>query len=128
MAEEKKTPPPGKLESTKAQQIREAHDAVKGLLAQDQEKKEYFHSLRFVEELTKHLQVEIARTRLTLRNILAWKEGMIVPFPKVVGEPLELFLDDRLIARGEVVIVNNHYGLRITEITRPEDQILDVKK
>ena len=128
MAEAKKTSPPGKLEPAKAQQIREAHDAVKDLLAQEPEKKEYLHSLNFVEEIPKQLQVEIARTRLTLKNILGWKEGMIVSFPKVVGEPLELFLDDRLIARGEVVIVNNHYGLRITEITRPEDQILDAKK
>ncbi|MBF0238525.1 MAG: FliM/FliN family flagellar motor switch protein [SAR324 cluster bacterium] len=81
-----------------------------------------FHTLKFVEDLPQRIQVEVARTQLKLRDILAWKTDSVVAFPKIIGEPMEVLIGERLIARGEVVVVNNRYGLRISEITRLDEK------
>lgn len=86
-------------------------------------KEEVFHTIKFVEDVPRYLQAEISRTELSLQSILSWKIGGIVEFPKIVGEPVEVLIGERLIAKGEVVVVNDRYGVRISEITRPDEQM-----
>ncbi len=69
--------------------------------------------------------VEIGRCELTVRDGLALKVGSLVEFSKVVGEPMDVIIADRLMARGEVVVVNERYGVRISEVTRPDEKIGD---
>jgi len=57
--------------------------------------------------------------------VLALKVGSLVEFSKVVGEPMDVIIADRLMARGEVVVVNERYGVRISEVTRPDEKIGD---
>ena len=87
-----------------------------------------FHTLQFVEDVSQHLQVEIARREIQLRDILSWKTGAIIEFPKIIGEPMELLIGEHLIARGEVVVVNDRYGIRISEITRPDEKPGELKR
>ena len=71
------------------------------------------------------MSVEIGRCEMTARDVLALKVGSLVEFSKVVGEPMDVIIADRLMARGEVVVVNERYGVRISEVTRPDEKIGD---
>jgi len=51
------------------------------------------------------------------------KKGNLVVFEKIVGEPMDIVVGNRLMARGEIVVVNERYGVRISEVTRPEEKI-----
>ena len=82
-----------------------------------------YHTPQFIEDVPLMMSVEIGRADMTVRNVLALKEGSLIEFTKVVGEPMDVVIADRLMARGEVVVVNERYGVRISEVTRPEEKI-----
>lgn len=67
------------------------------------------------------ITVEFARTDMSIRDLLRLKAGGILELDKMAGEPLDIRLNGRLIARGEAVIVNDRFGVRVTEIVSPED-------
>ena len=58
---------------------------------------------------------------MPIRRFLALARGSVIELGRLAGEPVELRANGKLIARGEVVVVNDHYGLRITEICEPKD-------
>jgi len=60
---------------------------------------------------------------MEVKKILNLKKGNIVVFEKIVGEPMDIVVGNRLMARGEIVVVNERYGVRISEVTRPEEKI-----
>ena len=95
-----------------------------GFLKKD-DQEEVFHNIKFLEDVPMLLNVEIGRTEMNIRDILALKAGSVVQFTKIVGEPMDILVGDRLMARGEVVVVNERYGFRISEVTRPEEKIGD---
>lgn len=66
------------------------------------------------------LTLEVGRTRISLRNLLQLTEGSVVELDKMAGEPLDLLVNGTLIARGEVVVVNDNFGLRLTDVVSPE--------
>jgi len=82
-----------------------------------------YHNHKFVEDVPMLKSVEIGRTEMNLKDILNLKKGSVVEFPKVVGEPMDVVVSERLMARGEVVVVNENYGVRISEVTRPDEKI-----
>ena len=84
--------------------------------------KQLGHTIEFLSDVSKRLVVEISRKRLALREILNWRKEKVLSFPKLIGEPVEIFIDNQIIARGEVVVINDHYGVRISEITHPTDK------
>jgi len=81
-----------------------------------------------LENLPLNLQVEVARTETPLRQIMAWKQGALLEFKKVIGEPVNILLGNSVVARGEVVVVNDHYGVRINEIVAPGESASYLKK
>ena len=82
-----------------------------------------YHNHKFVEDVPMLMSVEIGRTEMNLKDILNLKKGSVVEFPKEVGEPMDVVVSERLMARGEVVVVNENYGVRISEVTRPDEKI-----
>ncbi len=72
------------------------------------------------KNLFKNIKVEVAielgRTKISLKKLYELKSGAIIELPRLVGEPLDLVINDQVIAKGEVVAVNNNYGIRITHI------------
>ncbi len=80
---------------------------------------------KFLEDVSMLMSVEIGRCEMTVRDVLSLKVGSLVEFSKVVGEPMDVIIADRLMARGEVVVVNERYGVRISEVTRPDEKIGD---
>ncbi len=79
------------------------------------------HKIEFVHDVPLKLSVEIGQATLSVREILALNVGKIIEFTKVVGEPMDITVSGRLMARGEVVVVNERYGVRISEVTRPDE-------
>jgi flagellar motor switch protein FliN/FliY len=79
------------------------------------------------EELTRlhdvsvELAVEVGRTRMTIREALALGPGSIVTLNRLAGEPVDLLVNGKPIARGEVVVIDEEFGLRVTEVLAPTD-------
>ena len=69
------------------------------------------------------LVVEIGRTRMTIRETLAIGRGSIVTLDKLAGEPADLLVNGRLIARGEVVAIDEEFGFRVTDVVSPERRL-----
>jgi flagellar motor switch protein FliN/FliY len=80
-----------------------------------------YHKIDFISDVPLKLSVEIGQTTMTVREILALTTGSSVEFTKVVGEPMDITISGRLMARGEIVVVNERYGVRISEVTRPDE-------
>ena len=87
------------------------------------EDEDALHSVKFIEDVPLIMIVEIGRTDMEVQEILNLKKGNLVVVEKVVGEPMDIVVGDRLMARGEIVVVNERYGVRISEVTRPEEKI-----
>ena len=74
------------------------------------------HTISFLSEIELQASVEIGRVNLTIGEVLRLSPGSVVQLDKIVGEPVELIIKDKLIAKGEVVVVDEKFGLRILEI------------
>ena len=88
-----------------------------------EENGEIFHSVKFIEDVPLIVIVEIGRTEMEVQNVLNLKKGSMVVFEKIVGEPMDIVVGDQLMARGEIVVVNERYGVRISEVTRPDEKV-----
>ena len=80
-----------------------------------------YHKIEFIHDIPLKLSVEIGQTQLSVREILGLHVNKVVEFNKVVGEPMDITVSGRLMARGEIVVVNERYGVRISEVTRPDE-------
>ncbi|OEU73810.1 MAG: flagellar motor switch protein FliN [Desulfuromonadales bacterium C00003093] len=69
------------------------------------------------------VSVEVGRSKILVRDLLQLQEGSLVELDKLAGEPLELYVNSRLIARGEAVVVNDKFGLRLTDVVSPAERI-----
>jgi len=76
-----------------------------------------------IMDIPVQLTVELGRTRLTIRNILQLGQGSVVELDGLAGEPMDIFVNGYLIAQGEVVVVDEQYGIRVTDIITPTDRI-----
>jgi len=87
------------------------------------EEGEIFHTAKFIEDVPLIMIVEIGRTEMEVQKVLNLKKGSMLVFEKIVGEPMDVVVGNRLMARGEIVVVNERYGVRISEVTRPDEII-----
>lgn len=76
-----------------------------------------------VMDIPVQLSVELGRTRLTIKNILQLGQGSVVELDGLAGEPMDIYVNGYLIAQGEVVVVDEKYGIRVTDIITPADRI-----
>lgn len=80
-------------------------------------------SLDVLLDIPVTLSLELGRTRMSIRELLALGQGSVVRLDRPAGEPLDILVNGCLVARGEVVVVNDRFGVRITEIASPEERI-----
>lgn len=73
-----------------------------------------------VHDVPVKVQAVLGRSRLPIGDLLRLKAGMVVELDRRVGEPVDVFVNNRLIARGEVVMIDNSLGVTLTEIVRPD--------
>ena len=88
---------------------------------QEEDEDSPLHKIEFMHDVPLRLSVEIGQNHLTVREILGLNVGNVIEFTKVVGEPMDITVSGRLMARGEIVVVNERYGVRISEVTRPDE-------
>jgi len=77
--------------------------------------------LSFVHDLPMTVSCELGRAELTIRELLRVDKGTTIDLEKLAGEPLEVKVNDRIAARGEVVVINDKYGIRLTDIIDPSE-------
>lgn len=77
----------------------------------------------FILDIPLEISVELGRTTLMINDLLKLGQGSVVELSKIAGETLEVLANQRLIARGEVVVINEKYGIRLTEIISPMERI-----
>ena len=75
-----------------------------------------------VRDIPLEVTVELGRTRLLIRDILDLSPGAIIELDKVAGEPVDLFANGMLVARGEVIVIDDNFGVRVTEIITAADR------
>ena len=80
-------------------------------------------NLNILLDVKLQLTVELGRTELPIKKVLELTKGSIVTLNKAAGEPVELFANGKLIAYGEVVVIEDNFGLRITHITDPAKRL-----
>ncbi|THB80046.1 MAG: flagellar motor switch protein FliN [Desulfobacteraceae bacterium] len=79
--------------------------------------------LDFILDIPLELSVELGKTRMLVNDLLQLGQGSIIELNKLAGEPLEVYINHKLIARGEVVVVNEKFGVRLTDIITPIDRV-----
>ena len=79
------------------------------------------HSIDFIHDVPLKMIAKIGERQKTIKDVLAFKTGDVVEFSKVVGEPMDVLIGGRLMCRGEIVVVNERYGIRISEVVRTGD-------
>jgi len=80
-------------------------------------------NLDFILDIPLKVSVELGRTKLLVNDLLQLGQGSVIELNKLAGEPLEVLVNDKLIARGEAVVVNEKFGVRITDIMTPMERI-----
>jgi flagellar motor switch protein FliN/FliY len=76
--------------------------------------------LSALEDVELDLRIELGRTELLIEEVLQLREGTVVPLDKLAGDPVDIFVNGRLIARGEVLVLNDNFCVRVAEILPPE--------
>jgi flagellar motor switch protein FliN/FliY len=79
--------------------------------------------LDMVLDVPLEVNVELGRTRMTIQDLLQLGPGSVIELDKVAGEALDILVNGRLVARGEAVVVNDKFGVRITDIVSPQERI-----
>ena len=69
------------------------------------------------------LSVEIGKTRLSIRNLLQLNQGSVVELDRMAGEPLDVLINGTLVAHGEVVVVNEKFGIRLTDVVSAQERV-----
>lgn len=86
-------------------------------------KKQFGRTLEFILDVALQVTVEVGRTRMTIQDLLQLGQGSVIELEKLAGEPLDIYINGKAVARGEAVIVNDKFGVRLTDIVSPEDRI-----
>jgi flagellar motor switch protein FliN len=84
-------------------------------------------NMEFLLDIPLEISVELGRTKILINELLKLGQGSVLELSKLAGETLEILANRKLIARGEVVVVNEKYGIRLTEIISPSERIERLK-
>ncbi|MEY4670059.1 MAG: hypothetical protein RL518_2758 [Pseudomonadota bacterium] len=87
------------------------------------QKKANPRNLDFLMDVSLQVSVEVGRARMTINDLLQMGAGSVVELEKLAGEPLDIFINGKPVARGEAVIVNDKFGVRLTDIISPEERV-----
>lgn len=80
-------------------------------------------NLQMVLDVPVTIAMEIGRTRISIRNLLQLNQGSVVELDRLAGEPLDVLVNGTLIAHGEVVVVNEKFGIRLTDVISPSERV-----
>jgi flagellar motor switch protein FliN/FliY len=84
-------------------------------------------NLNLILDIPLRVTVELGRTKMPVSELLNLTQGSVIELTKLAGEPMEVLVNDKLIARGEAVVVNEKFGVRLTDIISPSERIEQLK-
>jgi flagellar motor switch protein FliN len=88
----------------------------------------HMNDIELVVDVPVQVTVELGRAKMQIRNLLKLSYGSVIELDMLAGEPLEVVVNGCLIAQGEVVIVNDRYGIRITDIVTPAERLRKINR
>ncbi len=91
-------------------------------------KNETPNDIDFILDIPVQLTVELGRTKIAIKNLLQLAQGSVVELDGMAGEPMDVLVNGCLIAQGEVVVVNDKFGIRLTDIITPSERIRKLNK
>ena len=81
------------------------------------------HSLDLILDIPLKVSVELGRTKILVQDLLKLHKGSVIELSKIAGEPLEVLVNDKVVANGEVIVVNEKFGIRLTDIVSHAQRI-----
>ena len=96
-------------------------------LTQDGKTEGRSRDMDFLLDIPLEVTVELGRSRMIIKDLLHLGQGSVLELEKVAGEPMDILVNNRLIARGEVVVVNEKFGVRLTDVISPTERIRQLK-
>jgi len=93
------------------------------LAIEEQKEAPPMKNLEFIMDIPLQLTVELGRTKLLVKDVLQLNQGSVVELTKLAGEPLDVFVNSKLVARGEAVVVNDKFGIRLLDIVSPNERV-----
>lgn len=85
-------------------------------------------NLDFLLDVTLNVSVQVGSTKMTIQELLQLGQGSVIELAKLAGEPLDIWVNDRLVARGEAVVVNEKFGVRVTDIISQAERVESLGK
>jgi flagellar motor switch protein FliN/FliY len=79
--------------------------------------------MKFILDIPLQLSVELGRTHMLVKDVLQLNQGAVVELSKLAGEPLDVFINSKLVARGEAVMVNEKFGVRLVDVISPNERV-----
>ena len=113
------------ISSSEKIKIDELADEIK--IGDDALNKLKIQNLDFILDIPLKVTVELGRTSVIVKDLLQLGQGSVLELDKLAGEPLEILVNGRLVAKGEVVVVNEKFGIRLTDIITPLERIETLK-
>lgn len=86
------------------------------------------NELDMILDIPVKITVELGRTKITIKNLLQLAHGSVVELDAMAGEPMDVLVNGTLIAQGEVVVVNDKFGIRLTDIITPSERMRKINK
>ena len=80
-------------------------------------------NIEFLLDIPLQVTVHIGGTRMLIRELLQLGQGSVIELDKLAGEPMEVLVNDKLVARGEMVVVNEKFGIRLTDVVSPNQRL-----
>lgn len=106
-----------------ASQAQDAHFADMTEMSRQPKDNKLKRELDFILDIPLDVSAELGRTRLLINELLQLGQGSVVELNKLAGEPLEVFVNGKLVARGEAVVINEKFGVRLTDIISPIERV-----
>jgi len=92
-----------------------------------EEKTSGSRDIEFLLDIPLVVTVEIGRTKMLIKELSQLSQGSVIELDKLAGEPMEVLINTKLVARGEVVVVNEKFGIRLTDIISPTERLKQLK-
>lgn len=118
MAEEQNTE---KVEETKAEETNKTTEINEGKA--DKSERSGLENLRVLENIDVKLTVEVGGAEIKLRELLRINEGSVIELERLAGDPLDILANGTIIAKGEVVMIGERFGIRFTEVVDPKERV-----
>ncbi len=77
-----------------------------------------------MQDISLHVSVELGRAKSSIKEVMAFEKGSIIELNKVAGEQVEIYVNDKLVAKGEVIVIEDKFGVRVTNTSLVKQEIM----